>query len=238
MAFSMVSSSTSLAPASIMTILSMVAATVRARSLRLALLLGGVQHDLAVHQAHLHAADGAVPGDVGHGSDQRGADHTGDLGAAIRVQAHDGHGDADVVAHLLGEQRAHGAVHHAAGQDGALAGAALTAHKAAGDAACGVELFLILHVQGEEIHALAGLGAHDHVAHHAGLAVADQGAGVGQAAHLAHFHLERAAGQHGLVDLVVLKGLFAGTKFNCHLVLPPLSFSGSVLSKRLPARAS
>ena len=182
----------------------------------LALLLSGVQDDLAVHQTHLHAADGAVPGDVGHGGHQRSADHTGDLGAAVRVKAHDGHGDAHVVAHLLGEQRAHGAVHHAAGEDGALTGAALAAHKAAGDAACGVELLLILHVQGEEIHALAGLGAHDHVAHDAGLAVADQRTGVGQTAHLAHLDLERTACQHGLVDLVVLKGLSAGTKFNCH----------------------
>ena len=198
----------------------------------LALLLGGVQDDLAVHQAHLNTADGAVPGDLRHSGDQRRTDHTGDLRAAIGVQAHHGHGDADIVAHLLGEQRAHGAVHHAAGQDGALTGAALTAHKAAGDAACGVELFLILHVQGEEIHTFAGLGAHHNVAQHAGLAVADQGACVGQAAHLAHLDLERTASQRGLVDLEVFKGLFAGTKFNCHLVLPPLSFCG--LSSYLP----
>ena len=197
----------------------------------LALLLRGVQHDLAVNQTHLHAADGAVPRDIGHGGHQRSADHAGDLRAAIRVKAHDGHGDAHVVAHLLGEQRAHGAVHHAAGQDGALAGAALTAHKAAGNAACGVELFLVLHVQREEIHALAGLGAHDHVAHHAGLAVADQCAGIGQATHLAHFNLERAAGQHGFVDLEVVKGLFAGTKFDCHCFC--LLVFRIVLSKKL-----
>ncbi len=182
------------------------------------LLLRGVQDDLAVHQTDLHAADGSVPRDLGHGGDQRCADHAGDLGAAVRVKAHDGHGDADIVPHLLGEQRAHGPVHDAAGEDGALAGPTLAAHKAAGDAACGVELFLILHVQGEEIDALAGLGAHDDVAHHAGLAVADQRAGVGQTAHLAHFGLERAACQLGLVDLEVLKGLFAGTEFDCHRI--------------------
>ena len=184
----------------------------------LALLLSGVQDDLAVHQTHLHAADRAVPGDLGHSGDQRSADHAGDLRAAVGVKAHDGHGDADVVAHLLREQRAHGTVHDAAGQDGALAGAALTAHEAAGDAACGVELFLVLHVQGEEIDALAGLGAHDHVAHHAGLAVADEGACVGQAAHLAHLHLEGAACQRSLVNFEVVKVFFAGTKFDCHLV--------------------
>ena len=183
-----------------------------------ALLLRGVQDDLAVHQTHLHAADGAVPGDLRHGSDQRSADHAGDLGAAIGVKAHDRHGDADVVAHLLGEQGTHGAVHDAAGQDGALAGAALTTHETAGDAACGVELFLVLHVQGEEIDAFAGLGAHDHVAHHAGLTVADEGACVGQAAHLAHFHLEGAACQRSLVNFEVVKVFFAGTKFDCHLV--------------------
>ena len=58
----------------------------------LALLLGGVQHDLAVNQTPLHAADGAVPRNIGHGGHQRSADHAGDLGAAIRVKAHDGHG--------------------------------------------------------------------------------------------------------------------------------------------------
>ena len=204
----------------------------------LALLLGGVQHDLAVHQAHLHAADGAVPGDIRHSSDQRSADHTGDLRAAVRVQAHDGHGDAHIIAHFLGEQRAHGAVHHAAGQDGALAGAALTAHKAAGDAACGVELFLILHVQGEEIHTFAGLGAHHNVAQHAGLAVADQGACVGQAAHLAHLDLERTASQRGLVDLEVFKGLFAGTKFNCHWVCLLCPSYGFIFFQKAARRAS
>ena len=88
----------------------------------------------------------------------------------------------------------------------------------AGYAACGGELFLVLHVQGEEIDALAGLGAHDHVAHHAGLAVADEGACVGQAAHLAHLHLEGAACQRSLVNFEVVKVFFAGTKFDCHLV--------------------
>ena len=86
----------------------------------LALLLSGVQDDLAVHQTHLHAADGAVPGDLGHSGDQRSADHAGDLRAAVGVQAHDGHGDADVVAHLLREQGAHGTVNDTAGKDGVL----------------------------------------------------------------------------------------------------------------------
>ena len=187
-----------------------------------ALLIGGVDDDLAVHQAHLDAADGAVPGDLGHSRHQRRADHAGDLGAAVGVQAHDGHGDAHIVAHLLGEQGAHGAVHHAAGQDGPLAGTALAAHKAAGDAAGGVQLFLILHAQGEEVDALPGLGAHGDVAQHHRLAVADQGAGVGQPAHLAHFCLEGAACQFHLVDLVMGEGLFAGAEFDCHLLPPNL----------------
>ena len=201
-----------------------------------ALLLGRVQDDLTVHQADLNAADGAVPGDLRHSGDEGCADHTGDLRAAVRVQAHDGHGDADIVAHLLGEQRAHGAVHNTAGEDGALTRAALAAHEAAGDAACGVELLLILDIQGEEIHTFAGLGAHDHVAHHAGLAVADEGACVGQAAHLAHLDLEGPASQRRLVDLEVLKGLFAGTKFDCHLVCLLCPFSGFYLPKGCPPR--
>ena len=175
-----------------------------------ALFLGGVEHDLAVHIAHGHAADGAVPGNVGHGNGQGSAVHTGDLGGIVGVQTHDGHGDADIVAHILGEQRTDGTVHHAGGEDGVFAGAALTAHKAAGNAAGGVELFLKLHAQGEEVHAFAGLFAHGDVAQHAGLAVADQGAAVGQTAQLAGLHHKGTARKGGLILAVVGEGFLPG----------------------------
>ena len=100
----------------------------------LALLLRGVQHDLAVHQTDKHTGNRAVPWNIRHGDGQGRTVHAGNFGRAVGVLAHDGHGHADIVAHILGEQRADGAVHNAGGQDGVLAGAALTAHEAAGDA--------------------------------------------------------------------------------------------------------
>mgnify|MGYP007116385827 CR=1 FL=1 len=68
----------------------------------LALLLGGVQHDLTVHQTDKDTCNGAVPRNVRHGDGQRGAVHAGDLCGAVGVKAHDSHRDADIVAHVLG----------------------------------------------------------------------------------------------------------------------------------------
>src|SRR5699024_8228503 len=128
--------------------------------------------DLAVHQADLDAADGAAPGNVGHGDGQRRTVHAGDLGRVVGVHAHDGHGDADVIAHIRGEQRGDGTVDHAGVQDRMLTGAAHTAHEAAGNAACGLELFLKLNAEREKVNAVTGLYEHGDIAQHAGLAVA------------------------------------------------------------------
>ncbi len=53
----------------------------------LALLAGGVEDQLAVHQAHLQSAHGAVPGNVGDGQGGGGADERGDLGRAVVIHA-------------------------------------------------------------------------------------------------------------------------------------------------------
>ena len=91
-----------------------------------------------------------------------------------------------------------------------LAGAALAAHKAAGNAARRVQLLLKFHAQREKVDAVTGLFAHGHVAQHAGLAVADHRAAVGQAAQLAGLHHERAARKGGLKFAVVGERLFFG----------------------------
>ena len=103
-----------------------------------------------------------------------------------------------------------------------LAGAALTAHEAAGDAACGVELLLKLDAQGEEIDAVAGLVAHRDVAEHAGLAVADHGAAVGQTAHFAGLDHKRAARKGRLELAVVGEGFQSGCEFVSHRDSPSL----------------
>ena len=182
----------------------------------LALLLGGVQHDLAVHIADCHAADGAIPGDIRHGNGERRAVHTGNLRGAVRVKAHHSHGHADIVAHILGEQRADGAVNHAGGQDGVFTGAAFAAHKGAGNAAGGVQLFFKFHAQGEEIHPFTRLFAHGNIAQHAGFAIADHCAAIGKAAELAGFHHKRAAGKSCFKLVVVGESCLTGCKFQCH----------------------
>jgi len=167
------------------------------------LLLIGVEHDLAVHIAHLQAADGAGPGDVGVGQAGRHADHGGDLGGAVVIHAHDGGGDHHVVAEIVGEQRPDGPVNDPAGQHGGQGGLALPAQEGAGDAAHGVQLLLKVHAQGEEVDAIPGPGGGGDRHQHGGVAVVDHGRGVGQLSHLAHLDLQGPAAEIHLKDLVV-----------------------------------
>ena len=167
------------------------------------LLVGGVEDNLAVHIAHLQAADGAGPGDAGIGQAGGHADHGGHLGRAVPVHAHNGGGDHHVVAEVVGEQGADGAVDHAAGQHGGQGGLALAAHEGAGDPAHGVQLLLKVHGEGEEVHAVPGAGGHGDGHQHGGLAVGDHGGSGGQLGHLAHVDGQGAARHLGLVDLVV-----------------------------------
>ena len=104
----------------------------------LALLLIGVQDNLAVTVAHLQTADGAGEGDLRIADAGGGADHGGHLGGAVVVHTHDSALNAHVVAEVIGEQGTHRPVDQAAGQHGGQRGAALPAHKAAGNAAHGV----------------------------------------------------------------------------------------------------
>ena len=164
----------------------------------LALLLVGVEDDLAVAVAHLQAADGAGKGDLRVAHTGGGADHGGHLGGAVVVHAHHGALDAHVVAEVIGEQGAHGPVDQAAGQHGGQRGAALTAHEAAGDAAHGIQLLLKLHRQGEEVDAVPGTGRDGDGHHDGSVAVLDHGAGAGQLGHLAHLDGQGTAAQvHG-----------------------------------------
>ena len=169
----------------------------------LALFLVGVDDDLAIHIAHVDAAHGAVPGDVGDGQSGGGADGGGDLGLAVIVHAQDGADHGHVIAEVAGEQGTDGTVDAAGGQDGVQAGTALSAHEGAGDTTDGVQLFLEVHGQGEEVDAVSGTGSCGGGAEHGGLAVADDHSGVGQFADLAHFQLQGAAGQVHLIYLVI-----------------------------------
>ena len=169
----------------------------------LALLAVGVEDQLAVHQAHLQGGHGAVPGNVGDGQGGGGADQRGDLGGAVVVHGHDGAHDGHVVAEVIGEQGADGAVDDAGGQDALLAGTALAAVEAAGNTAHGVHLLLEVHGQGEEVDAVAGTGGGGDAAEDAGVAIAHHDGGVGKLGQLADLQRQGTAGQvHGVFVIV------------------------------------
>ena len=162
--------------------------------------LGGVHDDLPVHIAHLQTADGARPGDVGVGQTGGHANHGGDLGGARRVQAHDGGGHHHVVAEVGGKQGPDGPVDDPAGQHGGQGGLTLPAEEGAGDAAHGIELFLKVHAQGEEVDAVPGPGGAGDGHHDGGLPVGDHGGSGGQLGHLAHLNLEGTARHLGFIQ--------------------------------------
>ena len=159
----------------------------------LALGLGGVEEVLFAVPAEGDAGDGAVPGDVADGHGGAGAYHGGYLGGAVAVNAEDFALDGDVVAQVAREERAHRAVDQAAGQHGGQARAALTAHEAAGDAAHGVELLVEVHAEGEVVDAVARARGSGHGHEHGGLAVLGQHGGIGELAHTADLHAQRAS---------------------------------------------
>ena len=159
----------------------------------LALFLGGVKEVLLTVPAEDDAGDGAVERHVGDRNGGGGADHGGDLGAAVAVNAQHFAGDDDVVAQVGREEGTHRTVDQTGGENGVEAGLALTAHEAAGDAADGVELLVEVDGKREVVDAVLRAGGGGAGDEHGGLAVADQNGGVAQLGHLADFHRKRAA---------------------------------------------
>ena len=149
------------------------------------------------------ARDGAVEGDVRDGHGGGGADHGGDLRGAVAVHGEDLALDGDVVAQVVGEEGTHGPVYEPAGQHGGQAGAALTAHEAAGNAADGVELLVEVHGEGEVVYTVARTRGRGHGDEDGGLAVLDQDGGVGELCHAADLHAEGPAAVVYLIDLLV-----------------------------------
>ena len=159
--------------------------------------LGGVgaEDQLAVHAADHHRAGGAAPGDVADGQRRRGPDHRGHFRGDVLVHAQAGGDHLHIVAHALGEQRAQRTVDQAAGERRLLRGTPLALDEAAGNLAHGILLFLKVHAQREEVHALARLLAHGGVDHHHRVAIAHEGRAVGLLRVLAELDRQRAPRQ-------------------------------------------
>ena len=140
----------------------------------LELLQGRVQDQLTVEHPDPHAADRPGMRDVADLQGERGPGHRQGGGVLLLVGRDHGGDQLDVVAEVLGEERPHRAVDHPAGEDGRLAGTALTAGEAARDPSRGIQLLLVVAGEGEEVDALAGCPAGDRGDQHHGVAAADE----------------------------------------------------------------
>ena len=160
-----------------------------------ALLLGGIDNELVVHKADVDRAYGAGEGDLADAQGGGSADHGGSLGRAVKIDAHHGGGDRHVVPHSLGEEGTQGTVDQAAGQYGLFAGTAFAPVPGTGDVAYGIQLFLIVHAQREEVDAGTDGLAYGGVDQHGGVAVAHEGAAGGLFGVFAELQSERASAQ-------------------------------------------
>jgi len=82
--------------------------------------------------------------------------------------------NGNIIAQVLREKGAHGAVDLAGSKDCTLRGAAFAAHEGTGDAADSVKAFFKIHGEGEEINAVARLRGCGRGDEHGGFAVAHQ----------------------------------------------------------------
>ena len=174
----------------------------------LALLGGGVDDVFTVDVADADGADRSVPRNIGDRDGDGGTDHGYLLGLAVGVHAHDGVDHADVVAHILREQRADGAVDDAGGEDRLLAGSSLSAEEAAGDPAHGIELLFVVDGKREIIDALTGRFGRRRGRKHDGVAVSHQRGSVGELRESAGLDLKLTAGDLGLENSHFLKHSF------------------------------
>ena len=168
-----------------------------------ALVLRRVHDIFAVEIADIGGRGRAVPGNVGVGDDERGADGGDDLDRVVIVLREDGVGQDDVVAELLVEERAHRAVDEAGDEDAALGRTALAAVEAAGDAAHGVHPLFDLDGQREIVDAGLGQGRGDRGDEHDGVAVAADGLCVAELCDLAGLDREGTAADLGLKNVVI-----------------------------------
>ncbi len=152
-----------------------------------------VEHVLTVDEAHAGAADGAHEGRARQHQGGRGGHQGDDVGVVLEVVGQHGGDHLDLVLEALDEQRADRTVDQAAGQGFLLRRRALAAGEGAGDLAGGVELFLVVHGQGEEVLARFGaLGEHRGGQDH-GLTVGGEDRAVGLAGDAARFEGQLAA---------------------------------------------
>ena len=168
-----------------------------------ALVLRRVHDIFAVEIADIGGRGRAVPGNVGVGDDEGGADGGDDLDRIVIVLRENGVSQNDVVAQLFVKEGAHRAVDEAGDQHAAVRGLALAAVEGAGDAADGVHPLFDLDGQREVVDAGLRQGRGDGGHEHDGIAVAADGLCVAELCDLAGLDREGTAADLGLKNVMI-----------------------------------
>ncbi len=126
----------------------------------LQILEGGVDDELALDAGDANRSDRSAKGHVRDGQRRRGADDPERIDRGFAVGREGVQHDLDIVAHVLGEERPQRPVRQPGGQDGRLRRAAFATEERARDAPAGVQPFLVVDGEWEEVDALARLLAH------------------------------------------------------------------------------
>ena len=128
-----------------------------------AFLVGGIDDKLAglAIAADADASQRALERNPAQGHGKRGAHGADDVDGIHLIDNEGGGHDVDLVTETVGEAGADGAIDHAGGKRGLVAGTTFALEIAAGDAAHGVHLLDEVDRQGEEVVVLTLLGDDD-----------------------------------------------------------------------------
>jgi hypothetical protein len=153
----------------------------------------GIEHIFVVDEADAGSADRPAERHARQRQRGRGRDHRQHVGIVLHVVRERGDDDLGLVAPAVDEQRADRAIDQAGDQRLLFGRPAFALEIAAGDAARGIGLFLVIDGQRQEVDALARRLRRDHGRQHDRLAVARDDGAAGLTRDLAGFKPERTA---------------------------------------------
>ncbi len=149
-----------------------------------------VEDIFVIDEADAGRADRTLEGSARQRQGGRRSHQRHDVGIVFHVVRQDGHDHLGFVAPAIDEQGTDRAVDQSGDQRFLLGGPALALEVAAGNAARGVGLFLVVDGQGEEVDAFAGRLGGDHGGEHDGLAIGCHDGAVGLTRDLSGFKSE------------------------------------------------
>ena len=138
-----------------------------------------VEHVFVVDEADARGADRALEGSARQRQRRGGGDQRQNVGIVLHVVRQHGDDDLGLIAPAVDEQGADRAVDQAGDQRLLLGGTAFALEIAAGNAARGVGLFLIVDGQRQEVDAFPGRLGGDDGGEHDGLAIGRHDGAVG-----------------------------------------------------------